>query len=157
MTELIGIALQGNLFKLYCMSVFPYLWIFTLGCAISANAEKIIPITTRIWPIALLLALIIKWYGFDFYADDYPIIFCFLCMLGVIGFAYRHPECNVKVDISYSLYVYHMVFVNAFIAFGLTNRYSYLFLCSIFVFVFSCVMTKTLGDKIKKIRLKYDG
>ena len=45
-----------------------------------------------------------------------------LLFLGLVGFAYSFPKLNVRTDISYGIYIYHMTVVNALMTFGLFHN-----------------------------------
>lgn len=40
----------------------------------------------------------------------------------IIGFAYRYGNLNLKHDISYGFYIYHMIVINVMIEFGMKGR-----------------------------------
>ena len=46
---------------------------------------------------------------------------------GLIGFAYCTPHMNLKIDLSYGIYIYHMTVVNVMIEFGFLGQIYYLF------------------------------
>jgi peptidoglycan/LPS O-acetylase OafA/YrhL len=41
---------------------------------------------------------------------------------GVLGFAYRFPKLEIKRDMSYGIYIFHMTVVNVMIAKGMVGR-----------------------------------
>lgn len=48
-----------------------------------------------------------------------------LLVCGLIGFAFRFTKLAVKHDISYGIFLYHMIVINAFIALGLVGNWLY--------------------------------
>lgn len=52
-----------------------------------------------------------------------------------MGFAYRFPKLAIKKDISYGLFLYHMIYTNIFIQMGWMDDWRYFF----YVLILSCV------------------
>ncbi len=123
-----------SLIKLYGQSVIRYLWLFYLGCFIAEFWSVMIPFLKRFWYIFLAAGTI-------FYVTEIDIqagyqVFQNICMImGVIGFAYRFPCLEVKVDLSYGIFIYHMIIVNVFITKGWVQEPVFFF----FVVALSCV------------------
>lgn len=57
----------------------------------------------------------------DLYGRNYPIVGTNLSCLSSVGFAYAFPKLNIRTDISYTWFIYHMIVVNVFIELGLTE------------------------------------
>lgn len=131
--------------KLYGVSVFPYMWMFLLGALLNDNKDRCLPFFQKAWFPLLLLTYVVFKTKFDIYLVNYGFIASTLSFMGFLGFAYRFPKLNLKVDVSYAVYVYHMVVVNAFIALGLVNNLWYLALVFVITFLIGYVSTKTIG------------
>lgn len=52
----------------------------------------------------------------------YPFFGTVLLFAGLVGFSYAVPQINVKTDISYGVYIYHMTIVNALIVLGFKGQ-----------------------------------
>ena len=131
--------------KLYGVTVFPYLWMFLLGVILCDNRERCLGFLKRAWFPLLAVAYIIITSGYDVRLVHYGLVAGILSFMGFLGFAYRFPRLNLKVDVSYSVYVYHMVVVNAFVALGLTGSLWYLPLVFAITFLIGYASTKTIG------------
>lgn len=76
-------------------------------------------------------------------------ILLFLCLIGA---SYVFPYFNIKTDISYGLYIYHMTIVNALIAMGYTKKSVLLVVVLVSTCVFAWISTKTIGKFSKKMK-----
>lgn len=111
-------------YKLYNQTIFPYMWLFLTGAFISEYQGKILPFLKRYWLGLLLLSVGMMIAGVDLICGPYGygLLRCTTLILAVIGMAYRFPKLDVKLDISYGIYIYHMTVVNALIALGFTGK-----------------------------------
>lgn len=124
---LVGASLSGELvferigvetlIKLYDQSIIRYCWLFYIGCFIAEFKDSLFPVLTKFWYFFLGIGVIPYWTGFDIYAG-YQVMWSVLLAFGLIGYAYRFPELAVCPDISYGVFLYHMIFVNIFISVG---------------------------------------
>lgn len=131
--------------KLFCQLVLRYFWLFFLGAFVGKYANKILPFVKKYFPLLLLMSLIIMILGIDVKAGLYGILRSTTFCLGALGFAYACPSLNIRTDISYGVYIYHMIIVNIFIQLGLTGNRLYLLLAGIAVLIISFISTKTIG------------
>lgn len=69
----------------------------------------------------------------------------FMVYFAPVYSAYRFPQLNIKTDVSYAVYVYHMVVVNVFIALGLVQNIVYLALVFVITIAIGYASTKTIG------------
>ena len=115
-------------FKLYTQTVFNYLYLFLIGAFLAEHKSKILPIVIRYWYVLTVVAIILYITEFDIPMTNYSVLKCIFCVYGLIGFAYSFPQLNIKVDMSYGLYIYHMTVVNVMITLGLTGRLIYMLL-----------------------------
>lgn len=76
-------------------------------------------------------------------------ILLFLCLIGA---SYVFPNLNIKTDISYGVYIYHMTIVNALIAMGYTKKSVLLVVVLVSTCVFAWISTKTIGKFSKKMK-----
>ena len=75
----------------------------------------------------------------------------FLCLTGA---AYVFPKLNVKTDISYGVYIYHMTVVNALIELGYTGNQWLLLLVTAITFILAWISTKTIGKLSMRMKGK---
>lgn len=137
--------------KLLGQTLLPYLWMFITASFVAEKKDMILPILKRYWWLLLISVLAVKYSRFDFYASYYVLetILLFLCLT---GFAYVFPNLNIKTDISYGVYIYHMTIVNALIAMGYTKKSVLLVVVLVSTCVFAWISTKTIGKFSKKMK-----
>ena len=127
----------GSFYRCGCgQTLIPYLWLFVLGALVAERRDEIIPVLKKLWLPLLAITLILVCFGLDIAAGSYPVFRGSVLFLGLVGFAYCCPKLNIKTDISYGIYLYHMIVVNAMIALGFTGRIEYLLIVS----SISCVL-----------------
>lgn len=68
----------------------------------------------------------------------------------------RQQKLNIKTDISYGLYIYHMTVVNILIMLGMTGKIEYMLLAIVISAALALISTKTIGAWAgkKKSRLR---
>lgn len=109
----------NSIFKILSVSVFPYMHIFLAGVLcylyrnnvliwLKKNCILILPIyvLVRFLVIQSVQATNIN------LGVNYDVFSSLLLSIGVIGIAYYIGEVNIKHEISYSIFIYHMIFVN---------------------------------------------
>lgn len=143
-TPLIDVRVPVTIAKLYHQTLFPYLWMFLIPSIVAERKDDFLPMMKKHWWVFGIIALVVMYSGYDLKAS-YGFLQTTALFFGLTGFAYVAPCLNVKTDISYGVYIYHMTFVNAFIALGFTGKPLYLFIIAIMTFVMSYVSTKTIG------------
>lgn len=137
--------------KLLGQTLLPYLWMFIAASFVAEKKDTMLPLLKRYWWLLLISVLAVKYFRFDFYASYYVLetILLFLCLT---GFAYVFPNLNIKTDISYGVYIYHMTIVNALIAMGYTKKSVLLVVVLLLTCVFAWISTKTIGKFSKKMK-----
>lgn len=98
-----------------------YLWLFLIGCFISEFEKEILSLLKKYWFIMLVLGFIPYCCNIDINVG-YDVFRSILMVSGLLGFAYRFPRIALKCDISYPIFLYHMIVVNIFIATGCKER-----------------------------------
>ena len=76
-------------------------------------------------------------------------ILLFLCLIGA---SYVFPYFNIKTDISYGLYIYHMTIVNALIEMGYKTIPFLLVVVIVLTCILAWISTKTIGRFSKKMK-----
>lgn len=121
------------------------MWMFLLGVFLCDNKDRCLEFMKKGWLLLFVVAYLVIKSGFDVRLGLYGFVGSTLSFMAFVGFAYRFPKLNIKTDVSYAVYVYHMVVVNAFIALGLVHNAVYLALVFVITFVIGYVSTKTIG------------
>ena len=94
-----------------------------------------------------MVVLLVKKYVIHWDIDaSYSLFGTLLLFLGMIGFAYSFPKLNIKTDISYGVYIYHMTVVNALIALGYMHSVWLFVLVLITTCLLAWISTKTVGE-----------
>lgn len=121
--EWIGIE---TLTKLYGQTIVRYGWLFYIGCFIAEFNGKMLPILSKYWYLIFFSGIIPYVTGADIVAK-YAVLWSILLVSGLIGFAYRYPRLAIRIDISYGIFLYHMIIVNLFITEGWVGKWRYAF------------------------------
>ena len=130
--------------KLLQQTLLPYFWLFMLGCLLANYSTQLLPWLKKLWPALLALAAVIKWTGWDLHAS-YDLLHSSFLTAGLIGFAYCLPKLNIRIDISYGVYIYHMIVINAMIALGFVGSWAHLAITILITCLLAVVSTLTLG------------
>lgn len=132
--------------KLLQNTIAPFLWLFLLGTWIAERQEKLLPIVQKYWFVFFGASALISMTGWEIPTLRYGAL-QFGCMLfALLGFAYRFPKINVQTDISYGLYIYHMIVINAMIALNRTGNIADLLLAMAISTGLACGSTLTIGN-----------
>lgn len=143
---IIGIRLPSIIGKLYSQTVFPYLWLFLAGCLISVKYDLIIHTMIKYWwAITLVFVAWRCFVLFDIDIGGYGVLSSLLPCFSGVGFAYAFPNLNIKNDISYGIYIYHMIIINAMIQIGLTGTGYYILIATAFTLMMAYISTITIG------------
>lgn len=145
LTPSIQSFLSENMGKLYGISLFPFLWMFLMALLFGEYKEKILPTLKKYWYIFVITTLFVEHIGID-YRASYPILGTSFLILSIIGFAYSFPAFNIKMDISYGVYIYHMTIVNALIALGYLQKWYLLGVVISITVILAWLSTKTVGQ-----------
>ena len=154
LTPIVREPLPEIIGKLYGQTFFPYFWMFIIGAFVSEFKDRLLPLFKRYWWIALAISIAIMFSGFDYSLGLYGLfrtISLFVCLL---GFAYTVPQVNIKTDISFAVYIYHMTVVNAMITLGYMHKPIYLLVVTIITFAVSYLSTIWIGNWSQKMKAK---
>lgn len=120
--EATGNQVAKNIISHTCMT---HLYIFFIGCFIYRYREKIVPVLAKTKLLCLLLLIARSLYCSKYgvrvgeYADMISVVL--LCML-TVGIGYGFGKLRFKFDLSYGLYLYHMIVVGVFVQLGLKGE-----------------------------------
>jgi peptidoglycan/LPS O-acetylase OafA/YrhL len=134
--------------KLYSQTVFPYLWMFILAMFVAEYKNVLLVYLKKYWYIPIAINILFQIVGFDVIAG-YGLIKTLTLFAGLLGFAYAMPALNIKTDISYGIYIYHMTIINAIIELGLVGMVSGVWLLLTTLATTSLLAwasTKTVGE-----------
>lgn len=149
-------AVPEILCKLLKVSLIPYFWMFILAAYVAENKERFLPFLKKWWIVMVIGLVAVRLGKFDFMAA-FGVLDTILLFLGLIGVAYSLPILNIKTDISYAIYIYHMTVVNALIQMGYMGNMWLL----VMVFGMTCfiavISTKTIGDWSRKMKSRLAG
>lgn len=140
--------------KLYSQSIFNYLYLFIIGMFIAKYNNKIIPVVKKYYLLFILISIISYIIKVDISNTSYGILIPTLYFISVLGFSYKFPKLNIKTDLSYGIYLYHMIIVNIFITYKLTKSIIYLIIVLVITVILaktSQIISKKITSKIKKI------
>ena len=143
--KLLSGYLPDIILKLYNQSILNYLYLFLAGAFLAEYREKLIPFVTKYWYVLIATAIALYAIGIDIPYTNYDIVKGILCVYGLIGFSYAFPKLNIKTDISYGLYIYHMTVVNVMITLGMTGEVPYMMLAIAVSTILALLSTKTVG------------
>ena len=139
--------------KLLGQTLLPYFWMFLAASFVAEKKDVMLPFLKKYWWVFMVALLIVRFFGLDFHAGYNVLgtILLFLCLKGAV---YVFPKQNVKTDISYGVYIYHMTVVNALIALGYTGNQWLLLIVTVMTFILAWVSTKTVGSLSMRMKLK---
>ena len=148
--ELRALIPSNILLKLFGQTVFPYLWIFLFGGLVWSYRESIVPFLKKFWWVALCIMLVAKYAGVPrFGAYDLLNSVCLFAL--ITGFAYKFYGLNVKYDISYGIYIYHMIVINVLIELNIIESW-YAFLLALVITALLAIASCFINSRIN-IRL----
>lgn len=120
LTPLLKGVLPIIIYKLFLQTFFVYLWMFLLGAMLCEYFDGIIGFLKKYWLIFFVLSTFFTLTKFDW--GIYGTIKVYFLAFAIVGFAYRYKDIQIQPDISYGLYVYHMVVINIMMELGYTGR-----------------------------------
>lgn len=133
-----------NIFeKLFAVSLAPYLYMFLCGALFYKYFDSIHPFVTNRLGIALLayatVSVVAYTAGFRVLGNEMnPVSYLFLALV-VFCFAYSWGGAADKLlkgnDVSYSIYVYHMLVVNVMLEMDYVGSWVYLLIMIVIVFL----------------------
>lgn len=111
----------------------------------AAFQQKFIPFLIKYWHFLLVAALVFFVTGFDL-KSGYYLIWSALLTSGIIGFAYRFPALQIKRDISYAVFIYHMIIVNIFVDKQMIGEWMYAIMVIVLTIICAYISTLTIGE-----------
>jgi peptidoglycan/LPS O-acetylase OafA/YrhL len=151
---------ENILVKLFGVSIFPYLSYFLIGSILSLKwqyVKRIIEGKAIVWIITFFVFI----YIFKVYPEYKPINFYgfivnILLSICTISFTHSMPRLSNILrghDISYGIYIYHLLVLNTFVHLGYTKNLTYLILSLVItialaIFSWTIIEKKALSYKL---------
>lgn len=109
-------------------SCLPYFYMYFAGWMMYRYRDKIVPVLSHTKLLCALLFVLRALYcaKYDVRVGEYNdiIMVVLLCML-TVGVGYSFGKIRFKFDLSYGLYLYHMIVVDVFVQLGLVGDTKY--------------------------------
>lgn len=132
--------------KLYSQTLLPYLWMFLSAAYIAENRERFLPFIQKYWYVFIAITIITKMAHLDIDLSKYNLIQTITTFVGLLGISQALPNLNIKTNISYGIYLYHMTVVNALITFNYLHSPWLLFIVIIITCILAWISQKTVGE-----------
>lgn len=152
-TKQLELFLPEIIYKLYCQTIVQYMWIFWLGIFVAEFRNIIIPALIKYWYLFLIGALAMRFSPFDVWSRGFPIILSVFCLAALLGMAYKFPQIRVNTDVSYALFIYHMIVVNVLIELGFAGKMSAFIGCIVISFILAYLSTVLVGKNVIKYKI----
>lgn len=130
-------------YKLYSQTILKYIWLFILGVCIAEHKDICLPILKKYWYFFLILG-IIPYLTIDI-SVGYSVFKNGFLVSGLLGFSYRYSKLKLPIDISYGLFIYHMIIVNVYISINRIGKIQYALEIVIISLLLALFSTLTVG------------
>ena len=135
-------------------SCLPYLYMYFAGWFMYRYREKIVPVLkrTKILCVILFIARSLYCQKFGVRIGEYMDIIqvLLLCMM-TVGFGYSFGKIRFKFDLSYGLYLYHMIVVDVFVQLGLVGETKYILVVYAIALVCSLLSHYLVDDTVARL------
>lgn len=138
-------------YKLILQTFIPYLWMFIFGALMCEYFDNIIFLLKKYCITSFMISALINFTDLDI--GIYGTLKGIFLGMSIIGFSYKYPNLKIKHDLSYGLYIYHMIVINVFLEFEFVGKLYYIFLAlvvSIILSVFSYFTIAKIGKRVKR-------
>lgn len=144
--------LPQMIYKITFYMFSTHIWLFLVGAFVNEYFDKVIVCLKRFWWLFLIISQAAVRTGFDI--GSYKTIKSLFLGLGVIGIAYALPKLNIKYDLSYGLYIYHMIVINVMVVIGVSSNPIWMIVALIISLILSAISYFTVGYISRKLRKK---
>lgn len=152
-SPLLKAFLPEIMYKLYGQTLIPHAWLFLLGTMLAANRDRILPHLRKYWPLWLALSAVFMLTDLkDVPMGDYSLIQSSALILGIVGLAYQFPKLNIPVDISYGVYIYHMIVINVMIVLGFMYQPVYVWIAMLVSCLLAFLSERTVGRMAMRLK-----
>lgn len=153
-TRYIEMYVPEIIYKLYCQTIIQYMWIFWLGMIIAEFKEVFLPKLVKFWYIPVIGTVCMRFSPFDIWSRGYPIVLCCFSLIALLALAYKLPKLRIRMDVSYALFIYHMIVVNVIVELGYTGSIVAFIICIIVSFILAILSTLLIGRNAAKLRIQ---
>ena len=143
------------LYKLICQTCIPYIWLFILGVYINLYKNRIEYTTSRYWFVFMLLSFLFRYFKLVNFGIYGVVENLFLCV-GIFGLVFNNGILTFKIskDLSYEIYIYHMIIINVFIEYSLIGKPIYLVYAFFLTIILAYISYITVGIYSSRNRFK---
>ena len=146
--------LPTYVYKVFDATIIPSFRLFLIGALIAEFFDIIMPFIKKYWYLFLIGYVLMKHTGIPDIHVNHPIIRSVFIGLATLGFGYAFPKAKIKHDITYGIFIYHMIVINALITIGFTGTVTAV-LISFFITVILAILSyKTIGTFSLKMKEK---
>jgi peptidoglycan/LPS O-acetylase OafA/YrhL len=151
---------ESNIVKLWGVSVFPYLYCFLSGAILYLCWPKIrnvIEGKAIYWLLIFLAFSIFTDNSPSYFPNNIQIISNILLSILTISLAYTLPNLGKILkgnDISYGMYIYHMLVINSLIAIGFVGQVKYLLMAITLTIILSSLSWFLIEKKALSLKKK---
>jgi len=151
---------ESNIVKLWGVSVFPYLYCFLSGAILYLCWPKIrnvIEGKAIYWLLVFLAFSIFTDNSPSYFPNNIQIISNILLSILTISLAYTLPNLGKILkgnDISYGMYIYHMLVINSLIAIGFVGQVKYLLMAITLTIILSSLSWFLIEKKALSLKKK---
>ena len=124
-----------------------------LGAFMCEFFDKVVLCAKKFWYCGLIAMAAYVLMPLPGTLGKYSVLGSMLAGFTWIGFSYAFPRLQIKWDISYGIYIYHMIIINVLIALGFIGKWTffgYAFLATILLAIGSYVTIGFVSRKRKE-------
>ena len=136
--------LPGTVYKVLNATFIPSLRMFLVGAMCAEFFDRVVPFLKKTWIVFYILFLAMKIPGVPDVDVAHPIAATLFLSLATIGFGYAFPKIQIRHDITYGMFIYHMVVMNAMIQLNFRSVPA-LILCFALTLLLAEISHRTLG------------
>lgn len=131
--------------KLAGVSILPFLYCFLTGSIIYLfwdKIRKLIEGKALYWLLIFIAFFLFTGQAPSYYPHNFQIISNILLSILTVSLAYTLPKFGELLkgnDISYGIYIYHMLVINSLVAVGFVGNVKYLYLAIVLTTILSCL------------------
>lgn len=139
------------IYKLFTQTFLPYIWLFVFGAAMCEYFDKLIKLLKRYWVICLIILLAVSASGLEDGIGIYGTIASLMLGFSIIGFGYSF-KLKIKYDLSYGIYIYHMIVINLMAELGIYGKTSHVIAAGLCSAALAALSYITIGYISRKAR-----
>lgn len=151
---------QGIIYKLFGVSIFPYFSMFFIGIILQKNIwfvkKYLLGRAFYLFIIYIIVCYTLSFFGIHVNGKNINPLSGIILALLIISFAYSDIGIINKIlmgnDISYGVYIYHMIVINVLVQLGYTGSYASFFIVftiTVFLATLSWIFIEKPSMKLK--------